>query len=217
MKIKHLSILLAAITLCACGGAKQNQNNSNAASTAKTESVSEPQKGGENEENTNIEESPFVPSSYTGDLNSDGFQDSISVEKSLQIFFGTENGNYKLFKKCDVDQPEVGTLVMNAYISNGGDLVVTTNYNCESYQDYVYTLRFQNGDFELINFLDFSGLDYSSESEYDFIEFKGKDSGSNPEDYPNGPIYYDLKKAPLIKISDIKIGNKPDGLRNFFK
>lgn len=215
MKIKHLSILLAAITLCACGGAKQNQNTSNADSTAKTESVEESQKVDEEEEITDDEESTFVPFSLTGDLNSDGFKDSIRIDKSLQIFFGTENGKYNFFKKCDVDQPEVGTFMMNAEISKDGDLVVKTNYNCESFQNYVYTFRFQNGDFELINFLDFSGLDYSSETEYDFIAFKGKDSGSNPEDYPNGPINFKLKKAQLIKLSDITIGNKPDGLDKF--
>lgn len=162
------------------------------------------------------EEIPFFSDSATGDLNGDGFKDSIRIDKSLQIFFGTENGKYNFFKKCDVDQPEVGTFMMNAEISKDGDLVVKTNYNCESFQNYVYTFRFQNGDFELINFLDFSGLDYSSETEYDFIAFKGKDSGSNPEDYPNRPINFKLKKAPLIKLSDITIGNKPEGLDKFW-
>ena len=159
------------------------------------------------------EEIPFFSDSATGDLNGDGVKDSVYIDKSLFVFFGTANGSYNLFKKYDIPQPEVGRFVKVVSVNKGGDLLLQTQYRSDGWCDLTYTLRFQNGEFELIHYSENSGLDFESSKEYDFINLKAEESGGD------GSGDYTLQKMPLIKLSEIQIGFSPDyyELHNFIQ
>jgi hypothetical protein len=153
--------------------------------------------------NGNITYSQFA----TGDLNGDNLKDSVAYDDGLSVFWGTDNGQYKLFKKYKVLKPEEGTYNKSAEIKDG-NLVLKTRYQYEGFMNYDYTLHFQNGDFELIKYVDNSGLDYESIGSYDFNAKKGETEGYDEDgDYKTT---FSLKNLPLKKLSDITIGDNID-------
>jgi hypothetical protein len=92
----------------------------------------------DDEENNTSQNNSNTYSQYaTGDLNGDNLKDSVAYDDGLSVFWGTDNGQYKLFKKYKVLKPEEGTYNKSAEIKDG-NLVLKTRYQCDGFMNYDY-------------------------------------------------------------------------------
>ena len=147
----------------------------------------------------------------TGDLNNDGCKDSVAFANFFEVYWGSSDNKYTLFKKYKLYNPDIERATYNrsADISLDGKLVVLTQFECDGYQNYTYTLSFQDGEFQLEKIIYSSGLDYGSERELDFVNLTAEVSGDTDEDIFH--YKYSLKKLPLLKLPDFTIGSGPEG------
>lgn len=149
----------------------------------------------------------------TGDLNGDGIKDSVAFNNGFFVYFGTNDGKYNLFKKYKVKVEEYDP---DGYIQfststkiENGKLIISTHRLGDGWQDYDYTLKFQDNDFVLVHLRDNGGLDGEHIQTYDFDaktyhgDFDGEDDSYTTT--------AKLKNIPLPKLSDIVIGGDTYG------
>ena len=156
-------------------------------------------------------ESDTQPQFATGDLNGDGIKDSVAFNKGFFVYFGCADGKYNLFKKYKVlpyETDESNSYDYSTNIENGKLIITTRRSGDGGFQDYYYTLKFQNDDFVLLKLIDDGGLDGSSTQIYDFEArtYKGDFNECEGDRYTTTAK---LKNLPSPKLSDIVIGDSP--------
>ncbi|MBP5366829.1 MAG: hypothetical protein J6Z01_00100 [Bacteroidales bacterium] len=152
-----------------------------------------------------------LPPTATGDLNGDGIKDSVAFNKGFFVYFGGADGKYNLFKTYKVfpyETDEINSYDYSTDIENGKLIITTRRSGDGGFQDYYYTLKFQNDDFVLLKLIDDGGLDGSSTQIYDFEAktYKGDFHEYEGDSYTTTAK---LKNLPSPKLSDIVIGDSP--------
>ena len=166
------------------------------------------QKEAESEDLEESNSNSDLPQSATGDLNGDGIKDSVAFNKGFFVYFGGADGKYNLFKTykvLDLESNDYITFETSAKIENG-KLILLTRKDGDGWDYFDYTLKYQDGDFVLLQLRDDAGLDGSSDITYDFEArtYKGDFDECEGDSYTTTAK---LKNLPSPKLSDIVIGD----------
>lgn len=167
----------------------------------------------------------------TGDLNGDGFQDSVVIAKNevyrnfdeevvpaegdgLKVFFGDKNGNYSLYGSYPVNSrpDDLYANWESITIDENSHLIIAANFRTDGDVIYTYALKHMEDDFYLTNFSMEYGTDEDNFEHYDLvnhtlvveIDWHEMDT----ENYHHRTDTYELKDLPLKRLSEFKIGDE---------
>ena len=209
MKKNFIIFAAIALAICSC-----NRNNNNNGQSQTLEARAE-------------EEVLFG----IGDLNHDGFWDSVVITMKevyrndveevapvqgdgLKIFFGDKKGRYSLYRSYAINNhPDDSYAEWEGIIIDGEEnLTIVDVSRTDDEQVYTYVLRYQDNDFYLTDFTMEYGTDEYNMEHYDFVnksletytEWTEMDSDNSHFRIDT----YELKDLPLKSLSEFKIGDK---------
>ncbi|MBP5364617.1 MAG: hypothetical protein J6Y82_01675 [Bacteroidales bacterium] len=145
--------------------------------------------------------------SVCSDINNDGHTDCISYsENEFSIYFGQDDDEtLDPIEGFVLENENANSIITNVTIAANGDFKVETEWTNERGASGTdnYTARYHDGNFVLIAY-DCTYEPATSDT-YDLINFKKISESGFDEDDVEQKIT-DLKKLPLKKLSEIKIG-----------
>ena len=211
MKTTIPTLLALALTIASCGGGSITQTTGapSADTSAKATipvAAKEPEKPAPQQSSTEAPDASPADSGngkkVFGDINQDGNQDCITyTDQDLQVSIAGTSFNKKYIVEDEYSDRNITEITIN---QKGVIKILTTWMNSRGADgDDNYTVRYQDNDLYLIGY-DTYYKPATNES-YNLLTLKKETISGLTDDEPEKTIST-LKKIPLHRLSDIKIG-----------
>lgn len=233
---KTLFILVAlALAFCSCDRIRNNQNNNQTTVLEEQpeESVDEIDEEVVDEiDEVVVDEIVDDVLFALGDLNNDGFGDSVVIQKNrvfrdihdssnnsykggLDVYFGDEQDQYHFYHSYDnIELPSYAEKNEWEIVVEDGYLFIIQDFKAYYDYRYAYFAQYQDDDFYLIGYFqeqslyDYEAYIYDMESKS--VEWDYRDSDEELHEYT-----YFMKDIPLKKLSEIEIGTRVCSFYNY--
>ncbi len=209
MKTTIPTLLALALTIASCGGGSTTQTTGapSADTSAKATipaAAKEPEKNAPQQSST-ADASPADSGNgkkVFGDINQDGNQDCITyTDQDLQVSIAGTSFNKKYIVEDEYSDRNITEITIN---QKGVIKILTTWMNSRGADgDDNYTVRYQDNDLYLIGYDNYHKP--ATNESYNLLTLK-KETISGLTDDESEKTISTLKKIPLHRLSDIKIG-----------
>ena len=211
MKTTIPTLLALALTIASCGGGSTTQTTG-APSADTSAKATIPAAAKEPEKNAPQQSSTVAPDASPddsgngkkvfGDINQDGNQDCITyTDQDLQVSIAGTSFNKKYIVEDEYSDRNITEITIN---QKGVIKILTTWMNSRGADgDDNYTVRYQDNDLYLIGYDNYHKP--ATNESYNLLTLKKETISGLTDDEPEKTIST-LKKIPLHRLSDIKIG-----------
>lgn len=202
MKSTIITTFLAfSLTMASCGGGNTTQNGGALSADSTANRPAAPQQQGT--DNTDVQPADSCNGKKVfGDINQDGSQDCITyTDKDLQVSISGTSFNKKYIVEDENSDRSITEITIN---QKGVVKILTTWTNVRGADgNDDYTVRYQDDDLYLIGYDTY--YKPATNDSYNLLTYK-KETISGLTDDDTKKTISKLKKIPLHRLSDIKIG-----------